>query len=336
MVVPVKFVNACAASDDIFMIATIPDGLPDEVEFTRLYYLNPSTEDIWHYRDWPNHQVVSVCVRRERGSTRRAGCALTGAGDVELANSAGQSYEKIAGAGLASERALGDVTRIREIGSTLFACGGSGQVYKRDNIGWMPIDDDLVAIAKGAFEFPNSNAPISNEALRQLTQTLRRLPNLNDIDGSDESDVYVCGNGGNLFHFNGASWNKIALNTDAILTSIHCVSSDEIWVVGQDGTILVGNARTGFRNLGEFFPGGYIWSVRYFKGRIYLGTLHGLYVLDGSNVRLVSEGKLHDQSQIIAVDSFSDAVLWIATDRHAFRYDGNTFAFFEHADNLNL
>ncbi len=78
MVVPVKFANACAASDDIFLIATIPDGLPDGGEFTRLYYLNPSTEDVWHYRDWPNHEVVSVCLRRAREGLSRAGCALTG------------------------------------------------------------------------------------------------------------------------------------------------------------------------------------------------------------------------------------------------------------------
>ncbi|MEZ2223266.1 hypothetical protein [Rhizobium sp. RCC_161_2] len=335
MVVPIKFVNACAASDDIFIIATIPDGLPAGAEFTRLYYLNPSTEDVWHYRDWSNHQVVSVCLRREQSSVKRAGCALTGDGDVELANSVGQTYEKIADAGLASERALGDVTRIREIGSTLFVCGGSGQVYRRDDTGWTPIDDELVATGKNALELPQLNAPISNETLRQFTQTLRHLPNFNDIGGSDETDVYVCGNGGNLFYYDGTSWRKIEIDTDAILTAIHCVSSDEVWVVGQDGTVLFGNARTGFRNLGEFFPGGYIWSVRHFGGRVYLGTLHGLYTLDGSNVRLVSSGKLDGRAQIIALDSFSDTILWIATDRHAIRYDGSTFTFFEHPDNVN-
>ncbi len=37
MVVPVKFVVACAAADDVFVIATIPDDLPEDAEFTRLY-----------------------------------------------------------------------------------------------------------------------------------------------------------------------------------------------------------------------------------------------------------------------------------------------------------
>lgn len=65
MVVSVKFAVACAAADDIFFIATIPDELPRDAEFTRLYYLCPETEEVWHYRDWPNEQVVSLCLHQQ-------------------------------------------------------------------------------------------------------------------------------------------------------------------------------------------------------------------------------------------------------------------------------
>lgn len=338
MVVPVKFANACAASDDIFLIATIPDGLPDGGEFTRLYYLNPSTEDVWHYRDWPNHEVVSVCLRRAREGLSRAGCALTGNGDIELANSTDQHYEKITGAGLAGERAFGDLTRIREIGSSLFACGGSGQVYTRHDGDWTPIDDGLVARDGNLFELPQSDTPISNAALRRLTQSFRRVPNFNDIDGVDEEDLYVCGNGGNLFHYDGLSWTKIDLDTDATLTAMHCVSADEIWIVGQDGIILFGNARSGFRRLSGFVPAANIWSVRHFQGQVYLGTSRGLYRLDGPSPTLIRRGRLNEMTRIVSIDSidsFSDTILWIATDRHAFRYDGDDFAFFEHQDNVS-
>ncbi|NEH55874.1 hypothetical protein GR198_09030 [Rhizobium leguminosarum] len=114
----------------------------------------------------------------------------------------------------------------------------------------------------------------------------------------------------------------------------HCISADEVLVVGEDGTVLTGNARAGFRSLGEFFPGDYIWSVRSFQGRTYLGTLHGLYVLEGSRVRLLTSGKLDGKTQVISLDSVSDNALWIASNRHAFRYDGNAFTFYEHGDNV--
>ncbi|ASR09863.1 hypothetical protein CHY08_22270 (plasmid) [Rhizobium leguminosarum bv. viciae] len=335
MVVPVKFVVACAAADDIFVIATIPDELPEDAEFTRLYYLCPETEEVWHYRDWPNEQVVSLCLRREREGVRRAACALTGEGDIEIANSADETYEKISGAGLMGARALGAVTRIREIGSTLFVCGNYGQVYRRDETSWTPIDGELTKLGKSALNltFPDA-ASVSDDMLRQFTQSMRQAPNFNDIGGISETDIYVCGNGGNLFHYDGKAWAKIDIKTDAILTAMHCISADEVLVVGEDGIVLTGNARAGFRSLGEFFPGDYIWSVRSFQGRTYLGTLHGLYVLDGSRVRLLTSGKLDGKTQVISVDSVSDNALWIASNRHAFRYDGNAFTFYEHGDNV--
>ncbi|MBB4481143.1 hypothetical protein [Rhizobium etli] len=334
MVVPVKFVVACAAADDIFFIATIPDELPQDAEFTRLYYLCPETEEVWHYRDWPNEQVVSLCLRRQREGMRRAACALTGEGDIEIANSVEEIYEKISGAGLMGKRALGAVTRIREIGSTLVVCGNYGQVYRRDAIGWTPIDRELAELGKNALSLPFPDAAsVSDDMLRQFTQSMRQAPNFNDIDGANETDIYVCGNGGNLFHYDGKAWAKIDTKTDAILTAMHCISADEVLVVGEDGTVLIGNARAGFRSLGEFFPGDYIWSVRSFQGRIYLGTLHGLYVLEGSRVRLLTGEKLDGKTQVIGLDSVSDNALWIATSRHAFRYDGNTFTFYQHGDN---
>ncbi|MEK1865282.1 MAG: hypothetical protein AAAC49_26230, partial [Rhizobium leguminosarum] len=170
--------------------------------------------------------------------------------------------------------------------------------------------------------------------LRQFTQSMRQAPNFIDIGGISKADIYVCGNGGNLFHYDGKAWAKIDIRTDAILTAMHCISADEVLVVGEGGTVLSGNARAGFHSLGELLPGDYIWSVRSFQGRTYLGTLHGLYVLEGSRVRLLTSGKLDGKTQVVGLDSVSDNTLWIATDRHAFRYDGNAFTFYEHGDNV--
>ena len=184
---------------------------------------------------------------------------------------------------------MGAVTRIQEIGSTLFVCGGFGQVYRRDESGWKAIDGDLATLGRSALSQSLSGSEsFSASRLLELTQLLQNAPNFNDIGGVDETDVYVCGNGGNLFHFDGQSWVKIETGTNAILTSMHCVSEDEVLIVGKDGIVLSGNVRSGFRNLGEFFPGGYIWSVRKFRDKIYLGTLQGLYVLEGSRIRLLT------------------------------------------------
>jgi hypothetical protein len=86
MVVPVRFVSACAVSGTMAMIATIPDDLEGEAKFTRIYCLNLQTDELWHYVDWPDHEVVSVCLRRAGRNRPRAGCAMTGGGQIEIAN----------------------------------------------------------------------------------------------------------------------------------------------------------------------------------------------------------------------------------------------------------
>ncbi|MBP1853425.1 hypothetical protein [Rhizobium halophytocola] len=334
MVVPVSFVAACAGADDVFIISTIPDGLEEEADYTRIYFLSPNGQDLWSYRDWPGHQAVSICVRKATAERPRASCALSEKGWVRIANSLGDKFEQIPGVGLTDGRELGNVTCIREIGTTLFVCGDYGQVYRRDASGWTAIDEELVALGRSVQDLPlPDEATLTDDILRQFTQSMREAPNFIEIDGTSEDDVYVCGLGGNLFHFDGVSWSKIETGTDGVLTGIHCVSEDEVWVVGQYGAVLRGNVRSGFQSLGEFFPENYIWSVRVFQGKVYFGTTHGLYVFANGRPQLITSGKLNERSPIICLDSFSDDVLWIATNRHAFRYDGSSFEFFEHQDN---
>ncbi|MVA82724.1 hypothetical protein GOZ89_25345 [Agrobacterium vitis] len=333
MTVPITFVSACAASDDLLMIATIPDEIRGDNLFTRIYYLSLNSDDAWHYSDWADQQVVSVCLRRAKDDLPRAGCAMTGEGQIEIANSSRADYESISGAGLEGNRGLGELTKIREIGSTLFACGAYGQVYRRIATGWTAIDEPLVAAGRSILNAVTEVGSQSIEQIRKLTQNLSKVPNFNDIAGSSEDDVYVCGNGGNFFHYDGNNWANIDTETDLILTCMHCVSADEIWVAGQDGIILQGNFNSGFRNMGQYFPESYIWSIRKFRGEIFLGTVHGLYIFTGNGVRLVETPYLKGVSPIISIDSFSENGLWIVTNRHVFYNDGDQIRFYPHGDN---
>ncbi|TCV65354.1 hypothetical protein [Neorhizobium sp. S3-V5DH] len=332
MVVPVKFVSACAVSDTMAMIATIPDAVEGDAKFTRIYYLNLQTDELWHYVDWPDHEVVSVCLLRATEDRPRAGCAMTGGGRIEIAKSQGATYEDIPGAGLEGSRGLGDLTKIKEIGSRLFACGGMGQVYRRDPQGWVAIDDDIVGAARRLLEAEPDGGSDRATQMRQRVERPRALPNFNAIDGTSENDLYVCGLGGNLYHYTG-SWEKVDIGRQNILTSIHTVSAEETWVAGQDGLVMRGSARAGFQSIGMLFPDSYVWSVRRFRGETYLGTLHGLYRLVGDRAVLVKSEGLDDRTHVIAMDSVGDDAMWIASDRHAFLHDGAGIKIYRHGDN---
>lgn len=258
---------------------------------------------------------------------------MTGGGRIEIANSQAAVYEEIEEAGLEGTRALGDLTRIRQIGGKLFACGGLGQVYRRDPDGWHAIDEDLVHEGQILFNAPNAPGIDQATAIRQRVERLKSLPNFNDIDGTAEDDIYVCGLGGNLHHYT-QRWTRIASKTDRILTSLHVASFDDVFVAGQDGVVLRGNSRDGFRHLGTFFDGSYIWSIRKFRGEIYAGTLHGLYRIVGDEAILVRGDGLTETSPIIALDAVDNERMWVVSDRHAFLYDGSQVTQYRHQDNI--
>jgi photosystem II stability/assembly factor-like uncharacterized protein len=57
---------------------------------------------------------------------------------------------------------------------------------------------------------------------------------LNAVWAESENSVYVAGDGGAIFHWNGSSWSEMETPTERPLFSIHRSSNDNIWAVGGD------------------------------------------------------------------------------------------------------
>ena len=72
------------------------------------------------------------------------------------------------------------------------------------------------------------------------------------LAGSGADDLYAGGDESPLMHFDGKSWKKVALKTH-LVQAIVCVAPDDVLVLGVSGgaTAFRGNARTGFRVIGE-------------------------------------------------------------------------------------
>lgn len=70
-----------------------------------------------------------------------------------------------------------------------------------------------------------------------LTKAVKGV-NLNGIWSSSESDVYIVGGKGMLYHYDGESWNRISSLTGETLNSVWGSSENDVYVVGNNGTIL--------------------------------------------------------------------------------------------------
>lgn len=293
MRVPVQLSAVCAVSDDIAYVAGFPDALAPHQRFTRLFAFNATTSEQWFHHDWPGQQVVSVCLKRAGEEGPRAVCALSEDGQVEIFNSGQRSVEVINGAGFGEgTRDLGPLRAIREVGGQLFACGSTNQVYRRSRA-WAAIDqapvasalatmNAIVARAKGA-----ASVPADDDTLLALTQQARVLGNLEDIDGSSAQDVYACGMGGALWHWDGVHWVRMPVPSDEHLHSLHAVSADAVWVAGHNGTVLHGSRAAGFKNQMGHDVNDHLWCIRAFEGETYVGTAKGLFTCESGGLQQV-------------------------------------------------
>ena len=311
----VYYLTACAAteSDIVYLAAQLERVDSREYSHTRMCFYVGRFElgKQWFAHD-VDANIVSVCQKKATNSELRKMAALSKEGEVELwtTKDGVSSIEKIPDAGLRLGK-LGYMCSIREIGNTLFACGQNSQVYMRQGVeNWKSLVSDPLQYHK----------PMSDDQIH-----------LNWIDGFSEQDVYVAGNNGAMYHWDGSMWRKIQLATNEHLECIRCYEVDEVWVCGANGTLLTGNAVQGFREVNHAKSNGTFWSLAKFMSKIYLGSSKGLFAYDGRAVKPVVTG-LTPEVETYTVDS-TDGALWSVGAKDLVKFDGKAWTRIDHPNN---
>ncbi|GAC1610520.1 MAG: hypothetical protein NVS3B3_19570 [Aquirhabdus sp.] len=309
----VNFINGCVIEKDFIYVASNLDNVnPRETTHSRMsvYDEQSDKEWKWFYHDL-NCNIISVCIKKRTDTEERKLCALSKEGEVEIfsAKDGTSNIEKIPEAGLRLGN-LGYVTQIREIGNVLYVCGANDQVYRKN---------------KGIWELLSS-VPLMQRNALDVEYSI-----FTSIDGVDENDIYVCGLGGRIYHFNGIEWKKIETKIDENLNDMLCVSTDEIWICGNNGAVLKGNAKDGFKDISGVDDNENFWSVAKFNEKIYLATTTKLYVYDEGQITQVISG-LIPELETFHLDA-ADGTLWSFGTKDIARFDGTKWERIHHPDN---
>jgi hypothetical protein len=198
--------------------------------------------------------------------------AASNEGDVFFIRDEGILTEKIPGAGVYSADANGSgaINGIHFADGRLYAFGLGGQLYRRDpETGWrrLPIADQQAArhgslaslrgsagvYAAGAIapQFLPASEDIEKAQLEAAAAgDFQRFEELGkEAERIAEQQGFGGMPTGLLLHRVEDSWVRVDGGTEQSLNDIFIETTERVWIVGAGGSILLGNAKDGFKNV---------------------------------------------------------------------------------------
>jgi hypothetical protein len=320
-----------AIENDYIHFSSYVDEIGPDSGLSRLVFFDEQDSPEWHARDvgW---KAVSVCTWWGGTVTERAYVALGSEGEVEIVgpNLTPTIREQIPRSSNVSPQLgeLGQLLRIRQIGSSLYACGFGLAAYRRGSAIWERLPK----------QFTEKMDPFS-------------FPFYADIAGRQETAVYAVGqtdflqNGarrysGLISFYDGVNWRTI---TDEIPARPLCIELSErygVFIGATDGIVYYGDLQRGFEIAGQI-P---LTESRFdfthcaeFDGKLFLGTSIGLYVLSrpGAEIKMLDNDAVADLENIVSIEA-RDGVLWVFCAKIIIRFDGTTWSRIKIPDNKPL
>jgi len=279
--------------------------------------------------------IVSVCVWKNQGIIFR--CILDSEGKVNIYGGPQKLDEifQIPDAGVMREEAAGYgyVNRIRTIGQSLYVCGQSRQVYR-----FAPGAAHVLDGVWEDFAGPMRQAPISEPPDDNGGEAFDRWLDENDaidfmdIAGASEDDIYAAGD--ECWHYDGLRWEQLQLPTDECINAIKAIDTDQIVMVGHNGTVLMGNARQGFKELSGIEDNQNFTGAEWFQGKLFLASNLGLYIYDPDTGKIEAyRTKLSPELQDAHILEAKDGVLWSFGFKDLAYFDGKAWMRVDHPDN---
>lgn len=274
------YVDGAARFHDLIYIVARDRALNEEgVEHSR--FIGFDRMEFGHNGD-KNWSALAVCVARK---------------PTEKMVSVGEDGEVMTyvGGAAAEERILPEPMAIRNLGviqGLPYACGMDRQVFRRDGENtWT------------AMHAPNAVDAAGFEA----------------IDGYTAREIYAVGWNGEIWEWDGTNWSEFGGLTNLILTGVCCAGNDEVYVCGQNGTLISGrHGEWRLIELDDFETD--FWDVHWFNGKLYLATMQSLYTYDDDGLALVNFGD-NPPATCYRLSS-AEGTLWSVGNDDVLSFDG--------------
>ncbi|MDI5933172.1 hypothetical protein [Halomonas kalidii] len=190
-----------------------------------------------------------------------------------------------------SERRVHGIESVCEVAGKAYAVGLGGVVYRMDKVGaWTRIDEGLPGYV-----------------------------NLAAISGFGDKELYVVGENGEVWSFDGVVWRKIDVPTNRNLLCVKCGADGVVYIGGKGGVTIRGSGH----QWGGFCDGDIeddIWDLEWFGGELFASTMKNVYRYGGSGFQIEDFG---EEGVSCYQLSASGDVMWSNGERDVMQYDGS-------------
>ena len=155
--------------------------------------------------------------------------------------------------------------KLKCIDGWAYAVGSFRDIYKRVDIGkWEPVMNG----------FPE----LTSEQIRN------GFFGFEDLDGPNESNMYAVGGHGDVWHYDGACWHQCDFPSNEQLNTVTVAPTGEVYISGEGGNLWVGKKNT-WKKIAKGYSSVLFNDSVWFNSQLWLCSGYQLKVWDGKELK---------------------------------------------------
>lgn len=342
--------RAFALSEDNIFFAGVYEDWDVFEPATRMFtYRKDRPGSPWGHLDFEFHTAGMALYIAPEKKDQTYFIALSSEGEVYFHCMTDQSIkphtEQIPNAGLENKDAVGygRMTSIRQIGDRLYACGNGGQIYVRQAKNeWEILSPDILwdptEYAKAFENEPEDEEDYDDwyDAVDKEQGEKNPAYMLLDINGPSENEIYICGEQGALFLWDGQTLEDADADAQGALTNIHVTDEGVVWICGRKGQLFSGNEEEGLEDHSEDGSDAMFTSITTYKNKVLLASHtdpFGLFTFNQEEEELERiTPRLKPVMRTIHTIQAVGNVLWVIGTNDILRLENDTWERIQHPD----